>query len=63
MRLWYFVIACAFLLLAIISLFASFLMWNTARFNPNYPKRPKKVAASLAVGLVSVGLWVFFLLL
>lgn len=63
MRIWYFFIACVFLLVAIASLFASFLLWNTARFNPNYPKRPKRVAAFLVAGVVSAGLWVFFLLL
>jgi hypothetical protein len=59
-RILYWFIGAGFIVLAFICFVVSVTIWNTARTDPEYPRKPKHVAAWACGGLASLALMVLF---
>lgn len=60
MRILFWFIGTGFIVLAFICFVVAVTIWNTARTDPDYPRKPKHVIAWAGGGVLSLGLMLLF---
>ncbi|MFF0766618.1 hypothetical protein ACFYWH_42575 [Streptomyces sp. NPDC003737] len=60
MRVWYWFVGTGFIVVAFFCFIAALTIWNTARTDQTYPRKPTHVAMWSGMGVVCLGLMVLF---